>query len=267
MANQVWSGHLNFALVSIPIRLTPAARAQGISFNMLHRDDLSRIKQQLICPECLDDHGNPQVIQRSEIVKGFEYEKNQYVVIEPEDIKKIEPKTSKVMQILEFVDASEVDPVYFDASYYLTPEEAGVSAYKLLVKAMEFGKYYGVAKLFMHNREHTVIIRQSGELLMLHTMFYQSEVRVVKEFDNSKEEPKIEEVDAAMKLIVAMTTTWDPNKYYDGFQEELKNMIKDKLEGKEVTKLPEPPKPKPVPNIMDAINKSLAEIKAKKESK
>lgn len=265
MASQVWSGHLNFALISIPVRLTPAARAQGISFNMLHRDDLHRINQQLVCSS---EQCGGTVVQRSEIVKGFEYKKGEYVVVEPEDIKKIEPQTSKVMQVLEFVDANEVDPVYFDASYYLTPEEAGISAYKLLVKAMEFGKYYGIAKLFMHNREHTVVIRQSGDLLMLHTMFYRNEVRIFKEFDNHKDqEPKLEEVDAAMKLIVAMTNQWDPGKYYDGFQESLKAMIKAKLEGQEVAKLPELPKPKPVPNIMDAINKSLAEIKAKKGAK
>lgn len=260
MPNSVWSGHLNFALVSIPCRIFPAARANGIAFNMLHRDDLSRIKQQLVCP------ADNQVVERSELVKGYEYEKGQYVVIDPEDIKKIEPQTSKAIEIAEFVDSSEIDPVYFDASYYISPEEAGVKAYKVLVKALEFGKYYAVAKLYMHNREYTVIIRQSNELLILHTMFYKDEVRILKEFDHDKEEPDLKEVDAALQLIVAMTDSWDPGKYFDSFKEDLKQLIKNKLEGTEIVKK-EIPKPKPVPNIMDAINKSLADIKAKKEKK
>jgi len=116
MAASVWSGYLTFGLISMPVRLFSGARSSSISFHMLHRDDLTRIKQQLYCPS------DNRVVERSEIVKGYEYRKDEYVVIEPEEIKKIEPRTAKTMEILEFVKESDVDPVYFESSYYMMPE-------------------------------------------------------------------------------------------------------------------------------------------------
>ena len=134
MASSVWSGYLTFGLISMPVRLFSGARSSGISFNQLHRKDMHRVKQQLICPL---DH---EVLDRSEIVKGYEYRKNEYVVIEPEEIKKIEPKTAKTMEILEFVKSSEVDPIYFESSYYAVPEPAGQKAYSLLFETMRDSK-------------------------------------------------------------------------------------------------------------------------------
>ncbi len=119
MASSVWSGYLTFGLISMPVRLFSGARGNHISFHMLHRDDNTRIKQQLWCPH------DERVVERSEIVKGYEYRKGEYVIIEPEEIKKIEPKTAKAMEILEFVKADDVDPIYFESSYFLVPEEAG----------------------------------------------------------------------------------------------------------------------------------------------
>src|SRR5215813_4960889 len=131
MPSSVWSGYLTFGLISMPVRLFSGARSNHISFNMLHRDDLSRVKQQLYCP--VDE----RVVERSELVKGYEYRKGEYVVIEPEEIKRIEPKTAKAMEILEFVKEEEIDPIYFESSYYLTPEEAARKPYALLVKTMK----------------------------------------------------------------------------------------------------------------------------------
>src|SRR6266568_4906776 len=153
MASSVWSGYLTFGLISLPVRLYSGARGSRISFHMLHKPDLSRIKQQLYCPE--DD----RVVERSEIVKGYEYRKGEYVIIEPEEIKKIEPRTAKSMEILEFVKADDVDPIYFESSYYVMPEEAGRRPYALLTKALEQSKYVAIAKLTMHNREYTVFLR------------------------------------------------------------------------------------------------------------
>src|SRR3989440_11878594 len=135
MAASVWSGYLTFGLISMPVRLFSGARSSGISFHMLHRDDHVRVKQQLICPE------ENKVIERSEIVKGYEYRKGEYVIIEPDEIKKIEPKTAKAMEILEFVKTDEVDPIYFESSYYLVPEEAGRRPYALLSEALEQTEY------------------------------------------------------------------------------------------------------------------------------
>src|SRR5246127_3751683 len=153
MAASVWSGYLTFGLISMPIRLFSGARSSGISFNMLHRTDLQRIKQQLICSE------ENVPVSRDEIVKGYEYRKGEYVVIEPEEIKKIEPKTAKAMEIMEFVKEEEIDPVYFESSYYLAPDEAGKKPYALLSRAMQESGYLAVAKLAMHNREYTVLLR------------------------------------------------------------------------------------------------------------
>src|SRR5438045_3896719 len=143
MAASVWSGYLTFGLISMPVRLFSGARSSSISFNMLHRDDKVRVKQQLICP------AENKVVERNEIVKGYEYRKGEYVVIEPEEIKKIEPKTAKAMEILEFVKQEEIDPVYFESSYYLAPDEAAKKPYALLVKAMKDTGYLGVAKRAM----------------------------------------------------------------------------------------------------------------------
>src|SRR5438046_10604127 len=138
MAASVWSGYLTFGLISMPARLFSGARSSGISFHMLHRDDLQRIKQQLYCP------ADNRVVERSEIVKGYEYRKDEYVVVEPEEIKKIEPKTAKTMEILEFVKENDVDPVYFESAYYMMPEEAGIRRYALLTKALQETEYVAI---------------------------------------------------------------------------------------------------------------------------
>src|ERR1700761_9421025 len=135
MPSSVWTGYLTFGLISMPVRLFSGARGERVSFHMLHRPDHVRVKQQLICPE------EEVVVDRSEIVKGYEYRKGEYVIVEPEEIKKIEPKTAKAMEILEFVKADEVDPIYFETSYYVTPEEAGRRPYALLCKALEESEY------------------------------------------------------------------------------------------------------------------------------
>src|SRR5438477_10433664 len=176
MAASVWSGYLTFGLISMPVRLFSGARSSGISFHMLHRHDLTRIKQQLYCPT------DNRVVERSEIVKGYEYRKDEYVVVEPEEIKKIEPRTAKTMEILEFVKSSEVDPIFFESSYYMTPEEAGRRPYALLTKALEESEYFAIVKLTMDNREYTVVLRPQEGGMMVQTMYYADEVRKLDDF-------------------------------------------------------------------------------------
>src|SRR5438132_10798743 len=153
MASTVWKGHLTFGLVSMPVKLYSAARSETVSFNQLHKHDNSRVKQVIYC------QAEDKPIQRSEIVKGYEYEKDKYVVIDEEDIKKVAPKTARTMEVLEFVKASEVDAVYLESSYYLAPDEAGEKPYALLFEALRQSECVGVAKIAMHNREHLVILR------------------------------------------------------------------------------------------------------------
>jgi DNA end-binding protein Ku len=241
------------------VRLFSGARSAGISFNMLHRDDLQRVKQQYICP------AENKVVERSDIVKGYEYRKGEYVVIEPEEIKKIEPKTAKTMEILEFVKSSEVDPVYFESSYYMLPEEAGRRPYALLTKALEESQYVAIAKLTMHNREYTVFLRPHSGGMMLHTMYYKEEVREVEGFGAPDVQLKDAEVKVAHQLIEALADKWDPDKYHDEFQDNLKNLIQTKLEGGKIAEVEKPKKLAPVVDLMAALKQSLAQMEGKKK--
>jgi len=255
MAASVWSGYLTFGLISIPVRLFSGARSSGISFNQLHRTDHHRVKQQLICP--LDN----LVLDRSDIVKGYEYRKDEYVIVEPDEIKKIEPKTAKTMEILEFVRAEEVDPVYFESSYYMMPEEAGRRPYALLTKALEESEYVGIAKLTMHNREYTVFLRPHKGGMMLHTMYYKEEVRELEGFGAPDVDIKEAELKVAHQLIEALADEWDPEKYHDSFQENLKKLIEVKLEGGEVQEVEKPKNLAPVVDLMAALKASLENAK------
>jgi DNA end-binding protein Ku len=259
MAASVWSGYLTFGLISMPVKLFSGARSSGISFNMLHRDDLSRLKQQYVCL------ADGKVVERSEIVKGYEFRKDEYVVIEPEEIKKIEPKTAKTMEILEFVKTTEVDPVFFESSYYMVADEAGRRPYALLTKAMEESEYVAIAQLTMHNREYTVFLRPHEGGMMLHTMYYAEEVRKVEGFGAPDVELKDAEVKVAHQLIEALAAAWDPEKYHDSFQDNLKNLIQTKLEGGKIVEVEKPKKLAPVVDLMSALKQSLAEMEGKKK--
>ena len=239
----------------MPVRLFSGARSSGISFNQLHRTDHHRVKQQLICP--LDN----QVLERSDIVKGYEYRKDEYVIVDPEEIKKIEPKTAKTMEILEFVKSADVDPVYFESSYYMLPEEAGRRPYALLTKALEESEYVAIAKLTMHNREYTVFLRPHKGGMMLHTMYYKEEVREVEGFGPPDVEIKDAEIKVAHQLIEALADEWDPEKYRDTFQDNLKKLIETKLEGGTVQAVEQPKKLAPVVDLMAALKESLENAK------
>jgi DNA end-binding protein Ku len=254
MPASVWTGYLTFGLISMPVRLFSGARGERVSFHMLHREDHVRVKQQLVCP------AEDKVVSRDEIVKGFEYRKGEYVIIEPEEIKKIEPKTAKSMEILEFVKASEVDPIYFESSYYLMPEEAGRRPYALLAKALEETEYVAIAKLTMHNREYTVFLRPYRGGMMLHTMYYKEEVREIEQFGKVDAELREAEVKVAHQLIEALAGPFQPEKYHDTFEDNLKKLIQAHLEGTEVTGIEKPRKIAPPVDLMAALKESLAQM-------
>src|ERR1700732_3283544 len=259
MASSVWSGHLTFGLISMPVRLFSGARSSGISFNMLHRPDKQRVKQQYVC------QAENVVVDRADIVKGYEFRKDEYIIIEPDEIKKIEPQTAKTMEILEFVKAGDVDPVYFESSYYMMPEEAGRRPYALLTKALEESEYVAIAQLTMHNREYTVFLRPHEGGMMLHTMYYAEEVRKLEGFGAPDVELKDAEVKVAHQLIEALAAEWDPEKYHDSFQDNLKNLIQTKLEGGTITEVEKPKKLAPVVDLMSALKQSLAQMEGKKK--
>ena len=254
MASSVWKGHLTFGLVSFPIRLFSAARSETISFNLLHKEDHSRIKQVVYC------QAEEKPVPRSELVKGYEYEKDHYVEIDDEDIKKVAPKTAKVMEILEFVKSDQVDPIYLESSYYVAPDEGGEKPYALLFQALRESKYYALAKVAMHNREHIIVLRPGAKGILSHTMYYNDEIRHVEEFRTDTSLVKDKELDMAKMLISSLEAEFEPQKYHDEYRENLQKMIEAKIEGKKVVATPSA-HIAPVIDIMEALKKSLAEKK------
>ena len=237
------------------MRLSAAARGERISFNQLHKVCHSRLKQPLFCPVCNRN------VERSEIVKGYEHEKDQYVLFGEEELDKIEPPSAHVMEILEFVKLDEMDPLYFDSSYYITPEDAGTKAYQLLMNAMQESGYGAIAKLTMHQREHIVIIRPGKKGMTLHTMFYTNEIRAAEALPSDKVELKDQEKKLAQQLIESLAAPFEPQKYRDEYTENVRGMIDAKLKGQEVTQVAQPHMA-PVIDLMEALKKSLAEKQA-----
>jgi DNA end-binding protein Ku len=255
MASTVWKGYLTFGLLSLPVKLYSAARSETVSFNQLHKDDHSRVKQVLYCQ--VED----KPIPRSEIVKGYEYEKDRYVVVDEEEIKKVAPKTAKTMEVLEFVKSSEVDPIYFESSYYLAPDEAGEKPYALLFEALRKSGCVGVAKIAMHNREHIVILRPGPHGILLHTMYYRDEIRHVEEFRTDRSLVKDKELELAMTLIQSLEAAFEPEKYKDAYRENLMAMIQAKVQGQEVVATAAPQQKAPVIDILEALKASLAQTR------
>ena len=255
MAATVWKGYLSFGLISVPIRLYTAARPKSISFRQIVKETMRPIKQQLYSPE-LD-----RVVNRNELARGYEIAKDQYILIEDEELKKAEPKSSETMEILEFVKLEEVDPVYLDSSYYAIPEDAGRKAYFLLTQAMKKSGYVALAKLAMRQREYTAVIRSREGGLTLHTMFYEDEVRAVPEYGSADGvEIKPQEEKLAEQLIESLAAPFEPKKYHDTYRTQVVEMIEAKREGREA-EIAEQPRLAPVIDLMEALQKSLSQKK------
>ena len=258
MASSVWKGTLTFGLLAIPIKLYTAARSQRINLHQLHKVCHTRLKQPLFCPHC-----NRQV-DRSEVVKGYEYEKGQYVIVTDEELKKITPRSSTVMELVAFVKQDQIDPIYFDASYFMLPDKEAEKPYALLLKTLEDSGRVGIATVTMHQREYTVVVRPHADGLLLHTMFYPEEVREVPEFRRDQNvSVKPQEVALAEKLVEGLATDFDPSKYHDEYQGRLLQMIEAKREGQAVAS-EAPKKRAPVIDLMQALQKSLGELPARK---
>lgn len=246
-----WKGFLAFGLISIPVRLSPAARTERVSFNQLHNVCHTRLKQPLFCPTC------NRMVERNEIEKGYEYEKDQYLLFTEEELESVEPESARTMEILEFVKLAEIDPIYFDSSYYLAPEDEGRKAYQLLFEAMRKSGYAAIAKVSMHNREYTVIVRPQKSGLTLHTMFYSNEIRSAENGPTEKIEVKEQERALAEQLIKSLAAPFQPEKYHDTYQEALQELIAGKAQGMEVTAAKHVARV-PEIDLMQALKKSLA---------
>jgi DNA end-binding protein Ku len=217
-----------FGLVTIPIKISAAARGLSVSFNLLHAECNHRINQKTVCAHC------DKEITRAETVKGYEVEKDTFVVITPADLEELAPESSKVMEITAAVSASEIDPILFDASYYLEPEPAGKRGYKLLLSALVKENKAAVAKVTMHGHEQIVVIRPYRGTLMFHTMFYQDEVRSVPACGLENVEVKPAELKLACQLLDVHAATFDHAAYKDEYRAAVEVMLEAKAAKKPV---------------------------------
>jgi DNA end-binding protein Ku len=255
MASTVWKGYIAFGLVSIPVRLFVAVRDEHIGFNQIHSVCNTRVRQQLYCPTC------DRVVERSEIAKGYQISKDNYVLVEDEEIKKIAPPSSETMEIQQFVKLADIDPMYFDASYYMVPEEPGRRAYQLLFTTMKNLDFVALAQVAMHQREYAVALRPHGNGLMLHTMFYAKEVRELPEYGNQADvELKQPEVQMAEQLINALAKPFEPDKFQDQYQKKLLELVEAKGEGRVIKGAPAKHMA-PVIDLMQALQNSLSAAK------
>ncbi|MFI5072085.1 MAG: Ku protein, partial [Terriglobales bacterium] len=219
--------------------------------HQIHKECNTRLKQPLYCPTC------DRMVDRSEVIKGYEYETGQYVLIDGDEIKKITPQSGKTMEIIAFLDLNAVDPIYFDSSFVALPDAHSEKPYRLLLKALEDTKKMGVAKVTMHQREYTIFIRARNNGLTLHTMYYQNEIASVEGYGQTPDvKLKPEEVKLADQLVENLSAPFKPEAYKDEFQEHLNELIEAKLKGKVIT-TPRRKGKAPVIDIMEALKKSL----------
>jgi len=247
----VWKGFISFGLVSFPVRLYSAGRADPVRFHMLHRKDNSRVREVWYCAE------EDKPIDRSEIVKGYEAGKGEYVVVEEEELKKIEPPTASTMEIVQFVRQNEVDPIYFENSYYVGPDEAVSKPYALFLQALAHTKHFAIAKLAMHRREHIVLIRPYEGAMVLHTLFYPRELREANRPElKSTSKPTAKELELARNLVEQLAGPFKPSDFHDAYRENVERLIQEKERGEKVTVAPKAKKA-PVIDLMEALKRSL----------
>ena len=248
------SGTISFGLVSIPVKLYSAAVSQSVSFNLLHAKCGSRIKQQTFCPV------DQTTVERNELVRGYEFAKDQYVRVTDDELKALEGEDSKVIDIAEFVPLDQVDPIYFEKTYYLGPDKGGDKAYRLLAETMAKTDRVALARFIMRGKESLVLIRPAQDGLMLHTMYFADEVRDFGEIEKGKGVKIAErEGELARKLVDELSTDeFKPEQYKDEYRERVLEMVNKKVEGKEVTVTSAEAPRSQVIDLMDALKESLA---------
>ena len=262
MPATVWKGFLSFGLVTFPIRLYAAARAERVHFHWIHKKDGSRVKEVYFCAK------EDKRVSKSELVKGYELGKDDYVEVEEEELKKIAPPTAKTLEIVQFVESSEVDPVFFETSYYVGPDATLTKPYGLFQQALGDSGSYAIGKVAMHNREHIVAIRAAdaahvrGAGLILHTLYYPSELHAANQKGGtSKASGSKKELELAKSLIQHLSGPFRPEAFHDTYRENVERLVKEKKKGHKVTVMPAPKKA-PVIDLMEALKASLAASKS-----
>ena len=251
--HSIGSGTISFGLVSIPVKMYTAASGQGVSFNMLHGACGSRIKQQTFCPAC------NRTVERNELVRGYEFTKDQYVRVKDEELKALEGEASKIIDIAEFVPLETVDPIYFEKTYYLGPDTGGEKAYRLRADAMEKTDRVALARFVMRGKESLVLVRSAQDGLMLHTMYFADEVRDFGEIDKGKSAKVREnEMELALRLVGDLShDEFHPEQYADEYRQRVLDLVNSKVEGKEITAAGPEVQRAQVIDLMDALKASL----------
>ncbi|WP_134699012.1 Ku protein [Ammoniphilus sp. YIM 78166] len=256
----MWKGSISFGLVNIPVKMFSATEDKDIRFRHLHKDCGTPIKYSKTCPSCNRE------IETAEIVKGYEYEKGRFVIIQDEDIESIMPETRKSIEILDFVSLEEIDPIYYDKTYFLSPNETGDKAYTLLREAMNRTGKIAIAKITIRSKESLAAVRLYKNCIVMETIFYPDEVRAVEHVPGLPGHVDLNEseMNMAIQLIENLATEFNPEKYTDEYRAKLTEMIHAKIEGEEIQEAPEAPRLGKVVDLMAALQASLEATKGDK---
>jgi len=253
----IWSGTISFGLVSVPVRMFSATESKELRFHFLHKDDLAPIGYDKVRKDS-GEHVDPD-----DVVRGFEIEKGRYVPIEDEDLDRLDIELTHSIDICDFVDLDDIDPIYFRKAYYLLPEDGAEKPYRLLVRALEETGKVGVAKVVIRNKQHLAALRPYDGVLLLETMYYEDEVRKPERV-NGKARLLKAEVEMAKSLVENLSDSFEPEKYDDTYRKELLDLIRAKAKGR---KLPEPAEEQEaeVVDLMEALRESVKETKKKRK--
>ncbi|HZA60743.1 MAG TPA: Ku protein [Actinomycetota bacterium] len=256
----MWKGAISFGLVSIPVRVFPATEEKTLRFNQLHDKDHGRIRYKRTCAK------DGEEVSFENIVRGYEYEKDRYVILTDEELDSVPVESSRAIDITQFVEAEEIDPIYYKKTYYLAPEETGVKAYHLLREALSQDGRVGIAKVSFRDKEHLAALRLRDDLLVLETMYWPDEIRAAA-FEELEKDVKArpQEVEMARSLIDNLTDSWKPEAYTDEYRAALLEIVEKKVAGEEIEVI-EAPEPEKVVDLMEALKQSVQATK-KKEKK
>jgi DNA end-binding protein Ku len=255
----MWSGAISFGLVNVPVKLYSAVSKKTVRFNQLNASTGNRIQQKRVDPETGDE------VAYDDIVKGYELTKDRYVVLTPEELDALDPERTRTIDIEDFVALDEIDPVYYDHPYWLVPDKGAAKAYGLLMEAMRDAGKVAIARVVLRSKEQLVAIRPADRGLMMETMLFADEVVPPDEIEDLPEEKELKVTDRELKmarqLIDSLTSEFEPDKYHDEYREKVLELIERKAQGEEIAVQPEAPKPARVPDLMAALEASLAAVK------
>ena len=268
MPRSMWSGAISFGLVNVPIKLYSAVSKKTVRFHQINGETGNRISQKRT------DAVTGEEVAYESLVKGYEMARDQYVIIDPDELDALDPEKSRTIDIEDFVDLAEIDPVYYDHPYYLVPDKGAAKAYGLLLNAMQESGRVAIARVVLRSKEQLVAIRpaQDGTVLMMETMIFADEVVPKDALDGLPEAEELQvsdrEIKMAQQLIESLVTDFEPSRYKDEYREKVLALIEAKAEGAEIVSQPEAPAPTAVPDLMAALEASLAAVdKPKKKTK